>query len=128
MVSRASSELKLPITPGILPVVRMHLRELGALAKLPRDKVAALELSVIEACTNIIKYAFNPEESESFILKSELTPSSLIVSLIDEGIPFDQSLSPKCPLPPPSSDTLNGTSGSGLCLIGNLVDRMEWIN
>ena len=128
MVSGASSELKLPITPRILPVVRMHLRELGALAKLPQDKVAALELSVIEACTNIIKYASGPDESDSFVLKSELTPSSLTVSLIDQGIPFDQSLSPECPLPPLSDDTLGGTPGSGLCLIRNLVDRMEWIN
>ncbi len=128
MVSKASSELKLPISPGILPVVRMHLRELAALAKLPQDKAAALERSVIEACTNIIKYAFNPEESDSFVLKSELTASKLVVSLIDEGIPFDQSSSPQCPPPPLSNETFNNTSGSGLCLIRNLVDRMEWIN
>jgi len=127
-MAKISSELKLPLTPRILPFVRAHVRELAALSKLPPDRVEALLSSVVEACTNIMKYAFHPEQADTLIIKSELTPSALTVSLIDEGIPFDQSFSPPCPPPPDLTGPFESTPGLGLCLIRNLVDEMQWIN
>jgi anti-sigma regulatory factor (Ser/Thr protein kinase) len=127
-MAKISSELRLPVTLRILPFVRAHVRELAALSKLPPDRVEALLSSVAEACTNIIKYAFNPEQADTFSIKSELTPSALTISLIDEGIPFDQSFSPQCPPSKDLSDTHDNTPGLGLCLIRNLVDEMQWVN
>jgi anti-sigma regulatory factor (Ser/Thr protein kinase) len=123
-----NSELRLPLLMKVIPLVRSHVRELGALAGLPPERVEALDSSVLEGCRNIMKYAATSNDSGSFILRSELTPSTLTVSLLDHGIPFDDSLSPKCPVPFDPKDMLGSASDSGLCRIRNLVDRMEWIN
>jgi anti-sigma regulatory factor (Ser/Thr protein kinase) len=128
MVATISSELQLPISYSILPLVRSHVRELATLVSLPLDKSEALERSVLEACTNIIKHAFEPGEADTFGLRTVVTSSALTVSLFDYGMRFDHNLAPPCLLPPGPKGAVGGPSSSGLCLIRNLVDRMEWIN
>jgi len=98
-VTTISSELKLPISSGVLSLVRSHLRDLANQIKLPEDKCKALERSVLEACANIIKHAFEPGQANTFRLKAEVTPSAFTVSLLDFGIPFDPALAPPSPLP-----------------------------
>lgn len=123
-----SSELDLPSNAGILSLVASHVRELARHANFPQDKIEVLERSVLEAATNIIHYAGEPGAADTFRLRMEVTPSMLTVSLLDQGMPFDPTLEPPCSLPPDSEGRAENVSGSGLCLVRNLVDRMEWIN
>ena len=74
MVATISSELKLPFDDNILPLVASHVRELARHAKLPQEKIEALERSVLEASANIIKYAYEPGEAVAFGLKTEVMP------------------------------------------------------
>ena len=128
MVTTISSELKLPFDYSVLPLVASHVRELARHGNLPQEKIEALARSVLEASANIIKYAYEPGEAIAFGLKTEVIPSMVTVSLFDQGMPYDHTLEPPCPLPPSSEGQTQSISGPGLCLIRNLVDRMEWIN
>lgn len=123
-----SSELRLPISSDILPLVRSHLRDLASQVKLPREKCEALERSVLEACGNIIKYAFEPGEADTFGLKAVVTPSTVTVSLLDFGMPLDLTLASPCLFPAAPKNQADSPAGTGPCLVHNLVDRMEWIN
>jgi anti-sigma regulatory factor (Ser/Thr protein kinase) len=128
MVATKSTELILPNDIRFLQVARAYVREIALLAGISQMDAKNLELAMEEACTNTIEFAFEPGEHGTFILKGALNPSTLILSIHDRGLPFDQSLAPTYKPPQNGNPNLVNINGMGLYLIGHVVDRVEWVN
>jgi anti-sigma regulatory factor (Ser/Thr protein kinase) len=124
--STLTTKLTLPNDSRALPVARAYLCEVIGLAGLPSDQADALVLAAEEACANVLDHAFEPGEEGTFTVAGEVTPTDVIVSVHDQGLPFDPRRTPSSTA---SSDRPARLSASGgLSLIRQAVDRAEWVN
>lgn len=128
MATTNRTELILPNDVRFLQIARAYVRELAILAGMSQVNARNLELAVEEACTNTIEFAFEPGEQGSFILRGILEPSALILSIQDQGIPFDQSLAPTYKPPQNCDASQVCIDGMGLYLIRHAADKIDWIN
>ena len=55
---------------------------------LPEEEYFAIELSLLEICTNIMRYAY-PEKKDKIFLKTWREKDNLFLEIRDNGIPFD---------------------------------------
>jgi PAS domain S-box-containing protein len=99
--------------------VRAFCRDLPG-APLDEESVGKLELAVTEACSNIMKHAYQGQAGQSIHLEAEAFPTNVSIRLHHLGDPFDPS---KVPLP-----ALDGsqTSGFGMYLITRSVDEVRY--
>ena len=113
---------------GFLQLIRTFIREISAVAELEEDRTEALILAADEACTNIIKHAFEPGESGSVDIEGSVSPSELTVAIRDQGLPFDPSSIPDY-TPPSTGDVQQASArGLGFYLIRQAVDEARWIH
>jgi sigma-B regulation protein RsbU (phosphoserine phosphatase) len=87
---------------------------------LDEDSVAALELAVNEAASNIIKHAYQGREDQWIHLEAEASPSRLTIRLHHFGNAFDPSTAP----PPPFDGSRD--SGFGAYIITRSVDEVRY--
>jgi sigma-B regulation protein RsbU (phosphoserine phosphatase) len=87
---------------------------------LDEDRVAALELAVNEAASNVMKHAYHGRADQSIHLEAEAFPDRVAVRLHHLGDPFDPSA-----VPPPSFDG-SRESGFGVYLITRSVDDVRY--
>jgi len=130
MTSLQNSELVLPASKAYLPLARAFARELSILAGLPARKGKWLELAIDESCTGTLEQASDGDEMGTFTLKGQIGPNALILSVLDQGPPFDPDSLPRYS---PTRDVDAGrlevrTLGVGLHLIRHAADHVEWIN
>ncbi|NCQ17442.1 MAG: ATP-binding protein [Ignavibacteria bacterium] len=87
------------------------------------DKIV---LAVDEACTNIIKHAYNYDASTEFIIRVLISKEEFKVLLIDHGKSFDpnQVADPDMP----TYLKQHRVGGLGLHLIRHLMDKVEYHN
>ncbi|MDA8126314.1 MAG: ATP-binding protein [Deltaproteobacteria bacterium] len=128
METTTRSELKLPNDLNYLRIVRNYVADLGALAGLPQADIDQLVLAADEACTNTIEHAFEPGEKGSFTLRGEISPSTLTLSVQDQGLPFDPTLAPVYAQPMGKEIEEVSASGLGLFLIRQAVDELQWVH
>ena len=84
--SSACVELKFPCKPEYVGVARLAILGVASRMKFSYDEVEDVRLAVGEACTISVEWAERNGASESnILLKSEITPDSLIVDIIDEA-------------------------------------------
>jgi serine/threonine-protein kinase RsbW len=53
------------------------------------DESTKVALAVDEACTNLIKHTFKLDKSKEFYVSVEKKPEKIVVSIFDNGVPFD---------------------------------------
>jgi anti-sigma regulatory factor (Ser/Thr protein kinase) len=82
--------------------------------------VAALELAVNEAASNIMKHAYHGREGQWIHLEAEAFPGRLAFQLHHLGDPFEPSSAPR-PLLDGSRD-----SGFGAYIIAQSVDEVRY--
>ncbi|BDV00627.1 hypothetical protein TDMWS_07120 [Thermodesulfomicrobium sp. WS] len=88
-------------------------------AQMPPEMRAAVELAMVEACANVVRYAYG-EEGGVLELRVAVAPGSLVrFQVVDHGRPFDPP--ERWGLPEATS-----TSGRGLFLIHTLMDRVHY--
>jgi PAS domain S-box-containing protein len=87
---------------------------------LDEERVAALELAVNEAASNVMKHAYHGRADQSIRLEAEAFPDRVAVRLHHLGDPFDPSA-----VPPPSFDG-SRESGFGVYLITRSVDDVRY--
>jgi len=84
----------------------------------------AVELSVDEACTNIIEHAYGGEGKGDIDCSVEITDQEFIVILRDQGSPFDPS---KVPVPNHNVPLEElKPRGVGLFLIRKMMDEVQF--
>jgi len=84
------------------------------------DSVAALELAVNEAASNIMKHAYHGREDQSIHIEAEAFPGRLAIQLHHFGDAFDPSTAP----PPPLDGSRD--SGYGAYIIARSVDEVRY--
>jgi len=99
--------------------VRAVCRDLPG-APLDADSVAALELAVNEAASNIMKHAYHGRADQWIHLEAEAFPDHVLIRLHHLGDPCDPSA-----VPPPAFDG-SRESGFGIYLITKSVDDVRY--
>ena len=85
------TKLSLPADERFLLLVQAYIREIAGVTLLPHKDILGLELAVEEAFKNTIEHAYTGEQPGDVFLDIEITPMELILSIRDEGLPFDPS-------------------------------------
>jgi serine/threonine-protein kinase RsbW len=103
--------LTLPARPENVAVVRHVLTALGEALRLPTDVIHDLRLAVTEACTNVVRHAYEGDEGTiDVVVRPKGDALEVVVSDNGRGIA-------------PSPDTSG--PGLGLALIAALADTLE---
>ncbi|UCC94540.1 MAG: ATP-binding protein [Candidatus Omnitrophota bacterium] len=114
--------LNLPVEQ-IPSYVKHILEELGPL-DLDGDTLFAIRLSVEEALTNAIKHGNKMDVTKKVFLHIDATFEKVEIEVVDEGEGFDyQRISP-----PTKKENLQKTSGRGIFLIKNYMDKVEFFD
>jgi len=111
-------EIRMTSDPRLLRVLRAAVGEVGCLAGLGSQEVDHLRLAVDEACTNIIRHAYEGKPGLPIIATLSLHPDRLEVRLRDFGPKvLPESIRPKEPDP-------SRPGGLGLHLIHSCMDEV----
>jgi len=91
---------------------------------LPPAIAATFHIIFDDLLNNVISYGFNDEQRHFIDISLELTANSLIVSIADDGVPFD-------PLTKATPDTTlsiedRQIGGMGIHLVINMVDDINY--
>lgn len=70
--------------------VRSFLNKNLSTINLSEEEYFTIELSVLEICTNIVRYAY-PEKKDKIFIKTWKDNDHLFLEIRDNGIPFDPS-------------------------------------
>jgi sigma-B regulation protein RsbU (phosphoserine phosphatase) len=122
-VPLARAELEIRSDLKQLRQAREFVRNFCANAQAPlldEDRLAALELAVNEAASNIMKHAYHGREDQWIHLEGEAYPESVSIRLHHRGDPFDPSAA--------RAPALDGSreSGYGAYIISRSVDRVRY--
>ena len=99
---------------------RSWIAEKAQAAGFSPDEIFALKLVVSEACTNIIRHAYEGAEDKDIILSASIEGDKLLLTIRDFGKKFDLSRYNPPDLERPSE------SGYGVYLIMELMDEVEY--
>ena len=81
-------------------------------------------LSLEEAVTNVIKYAFEDDREHGIDVEARLDPSSIVIDVSDDGREFDPVSAPKPDFDLPFEERPVG--GLGIHLLRELTSRMTY--
>ena len=124
-------EVVIPTETEYLDLVRQVVNAVAAKMGMDQDAQDRLEISVDEACTNIIEHAYAGDrvilkdkgENEIEIKVSD-EEDRLTVSIIDHGAPFDVTVGKDKRIE--SVLKKMHVTGYGLYIINHFVDEVEW--
>ncbi|MCX8061372.1 MAG: ATP-binding protein [Anaerolineales bacterium] len=104
--------------------IREFIAEAAQEAGLDSQGVYAIKLAVDEACCNIIDHAYGGENRGDIDCQVDVRSDGLLVTLIDQGKPFDPNKVPSPQIGKPLKEVK--PRGVGLYLIKKMVDKMEY--
>jgi serine/threonine-protein kinase RsbW len=108
-----------------LPKISSFIDETMQTLEIPNQKdIYAVQLSVDEACTNIIKHAYANKNEGKITIRCMLACSRFVVELIDWGNPFDPTT-----LPPPDIESglhERKEGGLGIYFIRKFMDEVSY--
>ena len=123
----ASPALLIPVTPDIpgLEIARLQARQFLTNNAVDEHAVAAVELVVEEAVTNVLRYGFETVTDGALIeIDLQVDLDEVQVLIVDNGKPFDPTDSGGVLLPDSLDDAQVG--GLGLLMIRNTASRMSY--
>jgi len=104
--------LNLPARPENIAVIRHVLGAFGEALHLPLDVVEDMRLAVTEACTNVVRHAYNGSDPGPLEIVIRPEGETIVIVVSDRGRGIG-----------PSPDTAG--PGLGLPLIATLADSLE---
>jgi len=122
-MKKARFELEIDSKVENLPVIANFVDEVLERFGADPASVYRVQLAVDEACTNVIKYAYD-EKTGLIRLEMELIGDSLVVSVNDNGKPFDPDT-----IPPPDLDAdldKRRIGGLGIYFMKKLMDEVSY--
>lgn len=87
-------------------------------------EIADIRLAVDEACTNIIKHAYNFDTTKQVGIVISVDASKLMITITDQGKPFDKKKYQKPSLKKQIAQKRRG--GMGVHLMRNLMDEVRY--
>lgn len=117
------STLKVISDLSELNKIRAFLKQNLSVLHLSDENYYIIELSLLEICINIIRYAY-PEESGEIYLKAWKEQDRIFLEIRDDGIPFD----PRHTRKPDLEDILKTgqKGGLGVFLTRKLMDGFDY--
>ena len=114
LIERAHTDVKLtlPAQPENVSVIRHVLGAFAEALRLPDELVEDLRLAVTEACTNVVRHAYPPNETGPVEITIQPTEEQVSVIVSDHGRGIGTS-----------SDTTG--PGLGLPLIAAIADEVD---
>ncbi|MBF0607134.1 MAG: ATP-binding protein [Candidatus Magnetobacterium sp. LHC-1] len=106
--------------PAIVDFIAVSAQSLGLSEDVGFDSTLAVE----EACTNIIKYAYDTPEQAWLNLGVAVTDNKLVITIRDNGRPFDYDSVPAPNLTANLTDRKPG--GMGIYFIRQVMDEMRY--
>ena len=119
------SEISVKSRTENLSLIRDFVSSKTSDAGLAKDEIENVMLAVDEACTNIIKHAYNSFPDGEIVIKLEYNSDKLLVTIIDHGSTFDPN---GIPDPDLQKYYRNGrVGGLGMFLMKTLMDDVKYI-
>ena len=107
-----------------LPVFRKFVETVCAKAGIDSQVSFDLQLSMDEACTNIITHGYAGMDPGSIILELKVDPDQVLMTITDFGHPFEPREAPLPDLEAPLEQRLAG--GLGLHFIYTVMDTVDY--
>jgi anti-sigma regulatory factor (Ser/Thr protein kinase)/GNAT superfamily N-acetyltransferase len=120
-----NSGLRVPADKRFLDIFRVYVLKMASIADLSDLDAQRLELAAEEAFMNTLEHAYPDGSPGDVFLKVEIGEKELILSIRDEGLPFDQS--PES-YPAPGVELEFPEQGLGFRLIRSAVDEAHFEN
>jgi len=119
-------EMKVKSSTENLGTIRDFVEGKATQSGIDKNIIDKIVLAVDEACTNIIKHAYNYDASTEFIIRVLISKEEFKVLLIDHGKSFDpnQVADPDMP----TYLKQHRVGGLGLHLIRHLMNKVEYHN
>ncbi len=117
-------ELVIPNQTERLKDVRQFVAEAAQQFGFAEDDCNKITLAVDEACTNIIKHAYNYERNNTIRLHISMHGTIFEITITDQGKPFDPNL-----ITPPNMReylTKFKRGGLGVYLMKTVMDKVEY--
>jgi len=120
-------ELKIPARPEYIGVARLLVSGVANRLGFPYDDIEDIKLSVAEACTNAVRYAYGEETDGKVLIQCTLFPDRLQIKVADDGGSFDVAQVKEKLGPIDQSIEIDELSegGLGMYLIHTLMDEVE---
>lgn len=119
------SEISVKSRTENLSLIRDFVSSKTSDAGLAKDEIENVMLAVDEACTNIIKHAYDSFPDGEIVIKLEYNSDKLLVTIIDHGSTFDPNGIPDPDLQKYYRDGRVG--GLGMFLMKTLMDDVKYI-
>lgn len=121
-----TTQLIIPANQKFLRILLGYVNELCIIAGLSETDLLHLEIASEEAFVNILEHAYPDCKPGDIFIEGNITPTELVLSFRDEGIPFHDS-----PQEFPyviAADTEMQSHGLGFQIIRNTVDEVRFEN
>ena len=119
-----NSELVVKSRTENLSLIRDFISDKASESGLSNEEVENIMLAVDEACTNIIKHAYNSFPDGEIIIKVDYNSDKLLITIIDYGSTFDPLIVPDPDLQKYYRDGRVG--GLGMYLMKSLMDDIKY--
>ncbi len=113
-----------PVSLDSLQSVCEFVTHFAEEAGLDEETIRAMELAVDEACTNIVEYAYRDRQDGTIECTCTDRDNSLVISLRDQGRPFDPMSVPEPNLSANLAERRGG--GLGIYLMRRLMDEIDF--
>lgn len=107
-----------------LPTLTAFIESCGEEWQLRPEVVFNLQLALEECVTNVIMYAYPPEEQHTLQVTAELQEPELIFTIEDSGVPFDPTQVAEADTSLSAEERPIG--GLGIYLVRQLMDAIEY--
>ena len=107
-----------------LPTLTAFIESCGEEWQVRPEVVFNLQLALEECVTNVIMYAYPPEEQHTLQVTAELQAPDLIFTIEDSGVPFDPTQVAEADTSLSAEERPIG--GLGIFLVRQLMDSVEY--
>lgn len=120
-------EISLPARAEYIGAVRLFVSGVASRLGFDYDDIEDIKLAVAEACTNVIRHAYDGVSHGKLYIKCLIEKEYIKISVIDSGKGFDidHVLSKLGPLVKETGVEHLAEGGLGLFLIHNVMDEVE---
>lgn len=117
-------QLRLPSQSDNLALIRSFVARVAAKEGLDTEEASKIELAVDEACTNVIRHAYDNRTDQTIDVKIKIDSKKLSIIVSDSGKGFDPG---KVTLPDLNESIKAGRKGGlGICLMRTLMDKVDF--
>jgi serine/threonine-protein kinase RsbW len=116
--------LHVPSSTANLSMIRDFVKSIGIQAGMDEMEVATLEMSVDEACANVIEHAYGSDATKEVSIRATVDEDSVQIEVIDTGRGFDPASIKQSKLEDLISRKRDG--GLGMRLMKSFMDEVHY--